>query len=371
MDEIKTLVIDNGTHCVKAGYAGTKTPRFLIPTVVGTAKQDVEMVGIKNKAYFVGNEAIAKTNLLDLVNPVENGKITNWEFQTELWDELFTNMLHTSYKDTIVLTGIKPESDPIQMTNSAQIMFEKFGAGGFFAAQQSVLALFSSGLLTGLVMDNGEGTASIVPVYEGYTVPHAIIPTELCGGFLNQHMRDIVSKKDAETASFDIEQFRFMKEELCYIPIDFQAEDQSDETFKEIRLPNGKYYSLGKERFTCSEVLFDPSMADKEVDGIHQIMFESIMRCDIDIRKDLYKNIFLCGGTSMIPGIAERVEKEVIALAPPSMRIRVLAPPQRKNSVWIGGSVLGAQECFVQNMAVLKAEYDEEGPNVIRRKCHT
>lgn len=368
--ERKTLVIDNGTFSVKAGFAGTKDPHFTVPTIVGTAKDDADMVGIKNKAFFVGNEAIAKTNLLNMVNPIENGVITNWEFMTELWDELINNMFHCSLKGTCILTGAKPNTPKSNMYKQAQIFFEHFDADSFYCAQQSVLSLFSAGLLTGLVLDDGEGIANITPVYEGYTIPHAIHQTELCGTFLTDNLRNLLLKKDPSIESFQTSEIIALKEKLCYVPIDFQAEEQSPETFEQARTPTGRYYQIGKERFLCTEALFDPLIIDKEVEGIHQVMFDSIMKCDIDIRKDLYKSIFLSGGTTMIPGLSERIEKEVIALAPPSMKIRVLAPPQRRNAVWIGGSVLGAQEFFHTNMAVTKAEYLEQGEHVIVKKCH-
>lgn len=371
MTDMKTIVIDNGTFSVKAGFAGTKKPHFIIPTVVGTAKENADMVGIKNKAYFVGNEALAKENLLNLVNPIENGVVQNWEFQTQLWDELFANQFHCPLEDVCILTGEKPACTQQNKAKMAQILFEKFNCGGFLSIQQSVLSLFSIGRRTGLVFDNGEGLGSIVPVYEGYTIPHAIIHTELCGSFLTENMKRLITTKDPSTAEWKLEEFRAMKDKLSYVPIDYQAEEQSPETFEQLRLPSGKYYQVGKERFICSEVLFEPTIANKEAEGIHQIMFDSIMKCDIDIRQDLYKSIFLSGGTTMITGIAERIEKEVIALAPPSMKIVVIAPPQRRDAVWIGGSVLGTHEFFFDEMMVTKAEYREEGENIISLKCHS
>merc|ERR1712019_145072 len=75
----------------------------------------------------------------------------------------------------------------------------------------------------------------------------------------------------------------------------------------------------------------------KEASGIHDTTFQSIMKCDVDIRKDLYSNVVLSGGTTMFAGIGERMTKELTALAPSTMKIKVVAPPERKYSVWIGG----------------------------------
>jgi len=137
---------------------------------------------------------------------------------------------------------------------------------------------------------------------------------------------------------------------------------------KTYELPDGQVLTIGSERFKCPEVLFNPSIIGREAVGIHDTCFNSIMRCDLDIRKDLYMNIVLSGGTTMFPGIADRMSKELTALAPSSMKIKVVAPPERKYSVWIGGSILASLSTF-QQMWISKAEYDESGPSIVHRKC--
>merc|ERR1711974_456728 len=91
-------------------------------------------------------------------------------------------------------------------------------------------------------------------------------------------------------------------------------------------------------------------------------------KCDVDIRKDLYGNVVLSGGSTMFPGIAERMNKELVALAPSTMKIKIIAPPERKYSVWIGGSILASLSTF-QQMWISKEEYDESGPSIVHTKC--
>uniref|UniRef100_A0A2K5C7T6 Actin gamma 1 n=1 Tax=Aotus nancymaae TaxID=37293 RepID=A0A2K5C7T6_AOTNA len=111
-----------------------------------------------------------------------------------------------------------------------------------------------------------------------------------------------------------------------------------------------------------------PSFLGMESCGIHETTFNSIMKCDVDIRKDLYANTVLSGSTTMYPGIADRVQKEITALAPSTMKIKIIAPPERKYSVWIGGSILASLSTF-QQMWISKQEYDESGPSIIHCKC--
>lgn len=120
--------------------------------------------------------------------------------------------------------------------------------------------------------------------------------------------------------------------------------------------------------FRCPEAMFQPSFLGMETPGIAETTYNSIMRCDVDIRKDLYANTVLSGGSTMFPAIADRIQKEIANLAPPTMKIKIIAPPERKYSVWIGGSILASLTTF-QQMWISKQEYDECGPVIVHRKC--
>merc|ERR1712133_230220 len=195
-------------------------------------------------------------------------------------------------------------------------------------------------------MDAGDGVSHGVPVYEGYALPHAIVRLDLAG-------RDI-------------------KEKLCYVALDFEQEMStaaaSTSLEKSYELPDGQVITIGNERFRCPEALFQPSFLGMEACCIHETTYNSIMKCDVDIRKDLYANTVMSGGTTMYPGIAARMQKEITALAPPTIKIKIIAPPERKYSVWIGGSILASLSTF-QQMWISKQEYDECGPSIVHRKC--
>ena len=123
---------------------------------------------------------------------------------------------------------------------------------------------------------------------------------------------------------------------------------------------------MGDQRFRCPEVLFRPSLIGKEAPGVHEATYNTIMKCDMDLRKSMYENIVLSGGSTLFPGLQHRLAKEMTSLAPPTMKIKVVAAPERKYSVWIGGSILASLSTF-QQMWISKQEYDESGPSIVHR----
>jgi len=131
---------------------------------------------------------------------------------------------------------------------------------------------------------------------------------------------------------------------------------ESTQNNKQYELPDGQVITIGNQRFRCPEALFKPMLIGKEMPGFHEITYQSILKCDVDIRKDLYSNIVMSGGTTMFPSIPERLSKEVTALAPSTMKVKVVAPQERKFLVWIGGSILSSLSTF-QTMWITKAEY--------------
>ena len=133
-------------------------------------------------------------------------------------------------------------------------------------------------------------------------------------------------------------------------------------------LPSGQEIMIGNGRFKCCEALFQPSFLKKKSLGLHELVFRSIEGSDGALREEFYKKIVLAGGNSMFEGLGERLEKEVGRLTPKTREIKVEAPPERKYTAWIGGSLFSALPNF-EKIWISKENYDEMGPSLVHRKC--
>lgn len=375
----KIIVCDNGTGFIKCGFAGANFPLRTFPSLVGRPiiRAQYQIDGIEVKDMVVGDEANKLRSLLELSYPMENGIVRNWEDMCHVWDYTFHDKMNIEPTDCKILLTDPPMNPISNRKKTLEIMFEKYGFHSAYIAIQAVLTLYAQGLLTGVVVDSGDGVTHICPVYEGYALPHLTRRLDIAGRDITRYLTNLLRLRGyAFNHTADFETIRMLKEKLCYCAYNVKQEQllATETTFltDTYTLPDGRVIRLGGERFEATEALFQPHLVNVEGQGIAELLFSTIQSADMDIRSELYKHVVLSGGSTMYPGLPSRLEKELKQLyldrvlhgdveRLQKFKIRIEDPPNRKDMVFIGGAVLAEVMKDKEAFWLSKEKYEEIG----------
>ena len=377
MIENTHIVIDNGSGMVKAGFSGEDAPCCVFSAVIGKPKYKTTMIcgsdKIPNDIIYIGDDAQSKRGILKLNYPIEHGIVTDWDAMERLWDYTFESQLCIDPETRNIMLTEAPQNPKKNREKMVEIMFERFNVPSTYVALQGVLSLYASGRTSGTVLDIGDGVTHTIPIFDGYCIPHAVNRYDLAGRDVTDYFKLLLNEAGNRfITSSEREIVRDIKEKFCYCAMDY-AEDiilfKTKNMTKTYTLPDSTVIKIGNEMFRSGEVLFNPDIIGKEIKGIHHAVYGSIQRSGIDVRKKLFENIVLSGGSTMIKNLDKRLEKELNILKPLKMNnVKIVAPPNRKYSVWLGGSVLSSLDTF-SNAWITKKEYEDEGVHIIHQKC--
>lgn len=385
-DGKKVIVCDNGTGFVKCGYAGSNFPEHIFPSMVGRPIiRAVNKIGdIEVKDLMVGDEASKLRSMLEVNYPMENGIVRNWEDMCHVWDYTFgPEKMNINPKECKILLTEPPMNPTKNREKMIEVMFEKYGFSGAYIAIQAVLTLYAQGLLSGVVVDSGDGVTHICPVYEEYALPHLTRRLDIAGRDITRYLIKLLLLRGyAFNHSADFETVRIMKEKLCYIGYNIETEQklalETTVLVEPYTLPDGRVIKVSGERFEAPEALFQPHLINVEGQGIAEMVFNTIQAADIDMRSELYKHIVLSGGSTMYPGLPSRMEREIKQLylervlkndidKLSKFKIRIEDPPHRKDMVFIGGAVLAGVMKNRDTFWLTNQDYQEMGVKVLKK----
>uniref|UniRef100_A0A8W8JZV4 Actin n=1 Tax=Magallana gigas TaxID=29159 RepID=A0A8W8JZV4_MAGGI len=372
-DWMDVVVIDNGSGSCQSGFAGEDAPRSIFPLVVGRRREGIKDFNASKSESFVGDQAVSLSTVLSLRHPIERGVVTDWDAMETIWHHVFETDLKTKSEDMKVLmtdTILNPAGNREKMT---EVLMETFHVPGFHVKNQGILSVYGSGRGSTVTVNIGDGVIQVFVIYEGMTVLAANRRLDLAGRDLTLYLQRLLYDRGYSfTTHAEMKIVEDMKEKLCFVSQDYKKDQITAETTsyldKSYTLPDGSQITLGHERFQCPEALFQPCLIGLDCDGIHQQINECILECGLDMRRLLYSNIVLSGGTTMCPGLADRLELELRALVPRSTRVKILAPPERKFLPWIGGSIIGSLSTF-QHQWITQEVYQEAGPGIVHQRC--
>ncbi|XP_005989977.2 actin-like [Latimeria chalumnae] len=359
------IVIDMGTGSCKAGFAGQALPSSVVESIVGYPSRKTRK-GLKGALFG----KLARKHFNNIIEAVQHGVIVDWEAAVSLWQHMCFHDLKASPAEHAILVSDPPLSPTTNREKMAEVLFEDMNAASMYIAYQSILATYSYGKTTGLVVDSGYSFTHTVPVYEGYNMPHAIRRMDFGGFDLTTYLMKLLEKYvDMDDTKRHI--IEDMKIKCCYVAADAKRESNLSpvEYEADYELPDGLIITLNKERFTCPEALFVPSLAGSSQNGIHTMTMESLMKVPASSQKAMFSNILLSGGSTMFDGFSDRLDKELLNISEKDLVPTVFSNPNRSYTVWTGGSILASLQSF-QTLWVQNSDYKENGPCIVHRMCY-
>ncbi|XP_049640637.1 actin-like protein 7A [Suncus etruscus] len=359
------VVVDLGTGYCKCGFAGLPTPTHKISSTVGKPYMETAKTGDNRKETFVGQELIQPELRLKLVNPLRHGIIVDWDTVQDIWEYLFHQEMKIAPEEHAVLVSDPPLSPHTNREKYAEMLFETFHTPAMHIAYQSRLSMYSYGRTSGLVVEVGHGVSYVVPIYEGYPLPSITGRLDYAGADLTSYLMCLLNNAGKHFTEDNIGIVEDIKEKCCFVALD--PNEEKNVPLIQYILPDGQKIYLGQERFLCSEMFFKPSLIKSMQLGLHTQTISCLNKCDVALKRDLMGNILLCGGSTMLNGFPNRLQKELSNMCPnDTPKVNVL--PERDSTVWTGGSILASLQGF-QPLWVHRFEYEEHGPFFLYRKC--
>ncbi|CAK9787449.1 putative actin-like protein 3 [Cutaneotrichosporon oleaginosum] len=426
MSRLPPLVIDNGTGYTKMGFAGNSEPSFVFPTVIATkdaastsssstGRRPAPPVaakpghlaskrGIEDLDFFIGDEAVANSKTYSLHYPIRHGMINNWDQMERFWEQSIFKYLRAEPEDHYVLLTEPPLNPPENRENTAEIMFESFNVAGLYIAVQAVLALAASWTsskvtertLTGVVIDSGDGVTHTIPVAEGYVIGSSIKHVPIAGRDITSFVQQLLRDRGESAQIPPEDQLRVaekIKEDYTYVCQDIVKEFRKYDAdpykyfarFSGEHSVTGRKYELdvGYERFLAPEIFFNPEIYSSDfLTPLPEVVDTVIQTSPIDVRRGLYKNIVLSGGSTMYKDFGRRLQKDLktivdsrISLSEDrsgnlmrssGVEVNVISHKRQRYAVWYGGSLMASLPEFY-NVSHSRADYEEYGPSLVRR----
>ena len=413
------IVMDNGSHMLRAGHPGEAAPRVALPSIVGQPPNHGVAMASGVKEYEVGEAAKVQRGMLRCTHPVEAGMVADWDAMEKLWAHVIFRELRVAPENyTFVLTQA-PDTPNKQKETTLELVMETFNANSLYLGVAPVLALYSYGKTTGVAVDIGLQRTSAVPVHEGYCLTRQVATSRVAGEAVTHYLTKLLRDMGYGFSTVrEQELINDVKEDLCYVmEPDFyrglppgghipqrtaaQLDPNNPESgfyatssrgAESFQLPDGKRISLDDERHQCPEALFNHSVLGSEfipkqkvfcesgeeyvpsIDkGVSWLAYAAINSTEPALRASLIDNVVLCGASSLFPGMRRRIQKELthfykeIHPAEGAIPISVSETPCREYGAWLGGCMLSQIDMF-RHLTISRQEYEEMGHRIVHCK---
>ena len=381
LEDTPVIIVDIGACSVRVGLAEEDAyPELFFPAVCSVDNTTEECNDCGLGALLPENRFGAK-----LVYPrrgmtqmSRNGTANNQAI-VDIMDTVLNHYNLQAHQCTLVMTlpPTVPEKERNELAEA--LLGTVFQFHGILFQEQALLSLYSYNTTNGIIVDIGDHV-DIVPVIDGYPIEAGINRLPFGGNAITEYLTKLLTAKGIRYFS-ETETYinRFIKEDACVVSLNYVEDLKNCEAkpalyshqinVDRFQLPDHrKAIVIDDARFKATEGLFTPGEWGKDVPGLHTLVWKSIQACPIDHRKLMLRNIFLSGGTSLLPGLQERLKAEIVALAPPGSTVEVHARDNRHHAAFLGAAILARLSSFHQSV-VTEEEWNSKGADALNKWC--
>ena len=368
----KQIIIDLGSSEIKAGFLGNPPDIKRLPNIIGENLCKINP-SIINKPHYISSECEQYYSDLSIRNPIQRGNFIKEDDIPLIFEYIFSQL------------GLNPEQikeHPLLITeplnnkysnseNISQILFEKMNIPALIFAKQPLLSLISTGYSTGIVLESGSDITQSCVSYEGYLIENSCLRFDYGGKDVSNTLNILLKQRNSDINYInffdDIKVLNDIKEKQCYIKTLKDDNEDFVSVHSEYILPDGSKLNLQDEKILAPEILFNNKLIFQEYFPFHEMVINSIDKCDVNIKGKLYKTIVMSGGNTKFKGIEEKMKTNLSYLIPRGVDIKLRMQENPELNCWNGGNIIASLNTF-NKMLVYKKDWEECGKNIIHVK---
>ena len=366
------IIIDLGSSSIKSGFFGNPPSIKIFPSLIGQNlfKRNPN-ISTLNKSIFISSECEQYYNDLSLRNPIQIGIFLNENDIPLIFEYIFSQLglNQEQYKEHPLLITEPINNKKSNSEKISQILFEKLNIPALIFAKQPLLSLISSGYSTGIVLESGSDITQSCVSYEGYLIENSFFRSDYGGKDVTNTLKILLKQKNVINNNYlnNEKLLNDIKEKQCYIKTLKDDNEDFVSIDSEYILPDRSKIKLKDEKILAPEILFNNKLIYGEYPTFHEMVFNSINKCDLNIKGKLYKSIILSGGNMKFKGIEEKMKLNLSYLIPRGIDIKIKIQEEPQLNCWNGGNIIASLNTF-NKMLVFKKEWDECGKNIIHVK---
>ncbi|XP_059138717.1 actin-like [Physella acuta] len=373
------IVIDLGSSAIRAGILGNQAslPEIFFPSVLAVDKETGKVVAI-------GPEALRPDvrNHCKIVHPIRpSNKVDQFNIELQYMGLIFKKVvedLKINSSDYWVMLSTPQNLGDALKRGLMEKLVDQLNSRGVCMVQQALLSLYSYKATSGIIVDIGH-RIEILPIFDGFVIEGGV---SRCPFGAQKVLESLTTSLLGNNYKFmsSTEQWlvRYIMEQSCYVAMDYKQEEEwcrsrpetirSTVEFKSFSLPDGSYMSVEHDlsRFKSPEGFFNADLWEMDYPTLQKLIHQAIQTCPMDNRRHMWRAVYLSGGLTMLPGFAERLEKELTKLAPPGVPVEVHAAPQRYHAAYVGACSVALMPQF-EDMAISREEWKKNGVRAFKK----